>query len=166
MLSTSSRTYNAIVAHFKDVEFTSQMIYHQLMLEHSEGEHGGGKLSYGGIAGLLAKLVDCSAIITTGMRGRHYLYKVADADALANYPVKGGPGAGSKKGRRDGAHSRHRASAKGDTQLPLQLEDNRSEVTKLQDLLLDIADRVAKLQVDLSTIPSEDLLNELLRRNK
>lgn len=161
MRSTSSLARDMLVSLYKSTPpsftFTTPWLRQRLVEEHPDE-----RIASGGVVGLVSKMADAGALEAVGKDARAIVYRIKSYQQLLNYNAHELPGRGSTKGRLDGPH---RKPFQPDQPLQ-QLEDHRSDTVKLQDMLLDIADKISKLTPDLSKVPTDQLMAELRNRVK
>lgn len=169
MLSTSSLVKNLLLEMYQTEAlrqpFTAGRLHDDL---RAAGET---HVTHGGVCGMVSKLTAVGALAVVGKVDRAFHYNFGDIDALIAYNARSTPGRGSQPGRLDGPHHvqtppqlAQLASLKAE--VAAMTADPRSRMAKLQDALLDAANELCKLPLDLDAVPTDDLLAELGRRTR
>lgn len=141
MQSTSSVVHAHLMASGKGYTFTTDGLYNTLSPHHPG-------ISRGGIGGFANRAVSEGALAVVGKDGRHIKFSLVDGSALANMVTKKTSGPG-------GGHSGKRK--------PTVVTPTRQSIASA---LLDIAAKLELIEPDLTIVSTDDLLAELVRRQK
>lgn len=127
-------------------EYTSTQIAQELGFDM--------ETSWGAVSGYFNRAMRFGGLSLVEQRGKLFIFR--QEEKLKEMRVRKIPGAGSQKGRGDGSHTRAKPPASLET---------------LRDRLLEIAATLEKLSQipktpDLRAVSKEDLLKELIRRER
>lgn len=139
MNSGSSRVHALLSTWSGGTTFTSKSIQAELP-----------DVSKGAISGFLNRAAHEGALTAVGKVGREISYFMADAALIKKMQIGRTAKAGSKPGRLDGQHRHRRFTTR----------------KALSEQLLRIAADLEAMRLPLADVPTEDLLKELMRRQK